>query len=152
MGFRARIEYDSTTMNDDLWHLRLLSIFHYVVAVITALLGCIPIFHLVFGIAIVSGTIPIEDPAYSAFAGWIIVSFAGIVMTAMWSYAVALRFAARFLHEHRRLPFCAGIAAVGCIFMPFGTVLGVVTIVVLLRRSVQQLFDEDGISMAASVS
>jgi|SRR5579872_6424702 len=136
-------------MNDDLRHLRLLSIFHYVVAVITALLGCILIFRLVAGIAILSGTIPIEDPDYDPFAAWIFVSSVGIVMTALWSYAVALRFAARFLHEHRRLPFCASVAAVGCIFMPFGTVLGLLTIIVLLRPSVQQLFDEDGSSMAA---
>jgi hypothetical protein len=32
------------------------------------------------------------------------------------------------------------MAAISCIFMPFGTVLGVFTIIVLLRPSVKELF------------
>ena len=44
-------------MNQDLEHLRLLSIFHYVVAGLAALFALIPVFHLVFGIAMVSGAL-----------------------------------------------------------------------------------------------
>ena len=32
------------------------------------------------------------------------------------------------------------MAAVECVFMPFGTVLGVFTIIVLMREPVKQLF------------
>ena len=37
-------------MNQDIEHLRLLSIFHYVVAGIGALVSCFPVFHLAFGL------------------------------------------------------------------------------------------------------
>jgi hypothetical protein len=36
--------------------------------------------------------------------------------------------------------FCLVIAAVECIFMPFGTVLGVFTIIVLQRPTVKAMF------------
>jgi hypothetical protein len=36
------------------------------------------------------------------------------------------------------------VAALSCAFMPFGTVLGVFTIVVLVRPSVKQLFESSG--------
>ena len=42
-------------LQTDREHLKLLSIFHYVVAGITALMGCIPIIHLTMGIFLVSG-------------------------------------------------------------------------------------------------
>jgi hypothetical protein len=38
------------------------------------------------------------------------------------------------------------MAAVACIFVPFGTVLGVLTIIVLTRPSVRALFDDDVVS------
>jgi len=36
--------------------------------------------------------------------------------------------------------FCLVMAGVECIFTPFGTVLGVLTIIVLVRPSVKELF------------
>ena len=37
--------------NEDVKQLELLSIFHYILAGITALFSCMPIFHLVIGLA-----------------------------------------------------------------------------------------------------
>ena len=48
-------------MNQDEEHLRLLSIFHYVVGGLTALFACIPIIHLVVGLAILFGAFPGND-------------------------------------------------------------------------------------------
>lgn len=36
--------------------------------------------------------------------------------------------------------YCLVMAGIECMFMPFGTVLGVFTIIVLMRESVQKLF------------
>jgi hypothetical protein len=36
--------------------------------------------------------------------------------------------------------FCLVMAGIQCIFMPFGTVLGVFTIIVLMRNSVKEAF------------
>ena len=48
--------------------------------------------------------------------------------------------AGRFLKQQRHDMFCLVIAGVTCMFAPFGTVLGVFTIVVLLPVFVKQRF------------
>ncbi len=40
-------------MNQDLDHLRLLAIFHYVVAGLAALVACFPLIHLVMGLVFI---------------------------------------------------------------------------------------------------
>jgi hypothetical protein len=48
--------------------------------------------------------------------------------------------AGRLLQRQRGYNFCVFVAAVSCIQMPLGTVLGVFTLIVLLRPSVKELF------------
>ena len=50
-------------MNQDEQHLRLLSIFHYVVGGMNALAACIPFIHLALGVALVSGAFP-DQPGH----------------------------------------------------------------------------------------
>jgi len=139
-------------MNDDLQHLKLISIFHYVVAGITALIGCFPIFHLAVGIALLSGKLPTppNDPVSVTLMGWMFTGIAAAMIATMWSFAIAVFCAGRFLQERRRYTFCIVVAGLECMMMPFGTVLGVFTIIVLLRPSVRQLFGEDGGSAVSS--
>ena len=130
-----------TSKAQDLEHLRLLSIFHYVVAALAALFACIPIFHLVFGIAMVAGwgEMPQDDPMAKA-VGAVFIVVAGLFILCGWAFAVCLVVAGRALARRRRYMFCLVMAGISCIFMPFGTVLGVFTIVVLTRESVRELF------------
>ena len=46
----------------------------------------------------------------------------------------------RCIARRRRYMFCLVMAGVECTFMPMGTVLGIFTIIVLIRESVKQLF------------
>lgn len=48
----------ASASTDDLQHLKLLSIFHYVLAGITGLFSLIPLIHLFMGLAIVTGGCP----------------------------------------------------------------------------------------------
>jgi hypothetical protein len=139
-------------MNDDLQHLKLLSIFHYIVAGMMGLIGCFPIIHLVLGIALLSGAIPNKgnSPVPDSAIGGIFVAFASAMIVTFWSLAVCLLLAASYLREHRRYMFCLVTAAVACMFMPFGTVLGVFTIVVLMRPTVKQLFTEGSIAVTSA--
>jgi hypothetical protein len=52
--------------------------------------------------------------------------------------------AGRFLARRKHHLFCLVVAGVECLFFPFGTVLGVFTIIVLMRPSVQQAFEANG--------
>jgi hypothetical protein len=47
--------------------------------------------------------------------------------------------------------FCLVMGGVECLFMPFGTVLGVFTIIVLMQEPVKQLFGVNPPVIAADV-
>jgi hypothetical protein len=81
-------------VDQDQEHLRLLSIFHYVVGAIGILVSCIPI-------------------------------------------------AGSKLSNRRGYTFCFVVACLECMFMPFGTILGILSIIVLSRPSVKELFDQN---------
>jgi hypothetical protein len=129
-------------MSDDEQHLRLLSIFHYVVAGILTLVGCLPFLHLAHGIAMVSDAFPGDGRGGEtlAFIGWMLVAVAALEILCAWTLAVCILAAGLKLVNRTGYLFCLIIAGIECIFMPLGTVLGVFTIVVLLRPGVKELF------------
>ena len=126
-------------MSQDSEHLKLLSIFHYVVAAMTALFACIPFIHFFMGLALATGAFPDTDPEAQPI-GIIIMVFDGLFILAGWALAVLIAYAGRSLQTRRRYTYCLVMAGVECIFMPVGTVLGVFTIIVLLRDTVKELF------------
>jgi len=129
-------------MNQELDHLRLLSIFHYVVGGMAALFACIPFIHFFLGLAMAAGWLENVDPVGQVFGIFFMV-FAGMAILTGWTFSICVISAGRFLASRRRYMFCLVMAAVECMFMPFGTVLGVLTIVVLNRPSVKRLFGID---------
>jgi hypothetical protein len=129
-------------MDQDVEQLRLLSIFHYVVGGIAALFACIPCIHLALGIALVSGAIvpgPRNEPP-PAFLGWLLIAIATVLILVGWSVALMILVSGRFLGRHSHYTYCFVVAAIECLFMPFGTVLGAFTIIVLVRPSAKSLF------------
>jgi hypothetical protein len=127
----------------DTEHLKLLSIFHYVVGGLIALVACFPIIHLIVGTTMVLGGFghSRSGEASPAVVGWVFIVMALVIIGLGWTLALCTVIAGRSLAQRRRYMFClivAGIMAVTC--MPFGTVLGVFTIIVLLRPSVKTAF------------
>jgi len=136
----VHLERGYVTQDED--HLRLLSIFHYVVAGLAAFLACFPIIHLVIGLAFILAPHTFEGKGERPppWFGWVFVIFASIIITLGWTFAAFIFATGRSLSRRRRYLFCLVMAGVECLFMPFGTVLGVFTIIVLMRESVKQLF------------
>jgi hypothetical protein len=127
--------------NQDAEHLRLLAIFHYVVAALTAFFACIPFIHLGIGVFMLLKPQAFKpNPPPEAFA-WLFVVIGALAILAGWTLAVLFLLAGRNLSCRRRYLFCQVVAGIGCIFMPFGTVLGVFTLIVLSRPSVRTLFE-----------
>jgi hypothetical protein len=131
-------------MNQDEEHLRLLSIFHYVCAGLAALFACFPILYLVMGMIMVFspqsfGSTKEQPPE---FMGVFLIILGGVLTLLGWSLAACIAFAGRCLVRRKRHTFCLVIAGIACLFMPFGTILGVFSIVVLMRPSVKALFDK----------
>jgi hypothetical protein len=134
-------------MNEDLQYLKLLSIFHYVVGGLTALFSFIPIIYVVIGILAVCipGSFEGEGEAMPAFIGWIFIIIGVVLIVLGWAFSACIIIAGRSLAKRIHYMFCVVMAAIECIFMPFGTVLGVFTIVVLTRPSVKEMFEQNAV-------
>ena len=121
--------------------LKLLETFHYVAAGITVLVGCFPFIHLAIGIGL--QLVPVEDhPAADIprIVGWILIVIATILILVFWVLAFVIFLSGRNLRRRQRYMFCMVVAGISCLLIPYGTVLGVFTIIVLMRPSVKQIF------------
>ena len=131
-------------MNPDREHLRLLAIFHYVVAGLAALFPFFPLLYTTVGAIFIfaarHGTAKPGEELPPEFLGWIFavvglfLFFLGIAM------AICILLAGRCLSRNKHYTFALVMACIECLFIPFGTILGVFTIVVLSRESVRELF------------
>jgi hypothetical protein len=129
----------------DAEHLKLLAIFHYVLAALTFIGGSFPIIHVITGWMMVSGRIPMAPASGGGpppeQIGWLFIAMGGVFILLFWTVAVMLFLAGRFLSARRNRTFCFVIACLSCAGFPLGTALGVFTILVLQRPSVRALFD-----------
>lgn len=127
-------------LSQDEEHLRLLSIFHYVLAAMIGLAACFPVIHLTVGIVLLLSTVGDGPEGINGFVGIFLVIMAGAFVLLGWGLAFCLFVAGRSLAARRRHLFCLIMAGVSCLLVPIGTVLGVFTIVVLMRPSVKEIF------------
>ena len=127
-------------MNQDQEHLNLLSIFHYIVAVFAALFSCFPLIHFFMGLGMATGFGDFGDEPELWWVGWFMMAFAGFFILAGWAFAICMGLAGKYLGERSHYQFCFVMACIACVFAPFGTVLGILTLVVLMRPSVKPLF------------
>jgi hypothetical protein len=134
-------------MNQDGEHLRLLSIFHYIVAALAALFSFFPLLYTTVGAificvarhAAAAGPKPGEE-APPEFIGWILAVVGSFLFVLGIAIAICILIAGRSLAKHTHYWFAFAMACIECLFIPFGTILGVFTIIVLSRESVKELF------------
>jgi len=130
--------------DQDEQHLRLLSIFYYVIGGLTALIACFPLIHLGLGLAMLfspeffSGK-PGEQPP-PAIVGGLFTCIGGFIFLAGQALAVSTIMAGRFLAQRKRYWFVFVVGCIQCALFPFGTALGVFTIITLSRETVKELF------------
>ena len=120
-------------------HLKLLSLFHYIVGGLTALFACFPFIHLAIGIAMLSGAMDGKEPV-PHFIGWIFIVIARVFILSGWIMAGLIITAGRKLQRRAARTFCLVVAGIECLLVPFGTVLGVFTLVVLMQDTAKALF------------
>lgn len=135
-------------MDEDLQYLKLLSIFHYIVGGIAALFSFFPVMYVVIGILALCapGSLESEGEAMPLVVGWLFIIIGTVCVLLGWVFAFCVILAGRYLARQVHYMFCMIIGAIECIFMPFGTVLGVFTIVVLARPSVKKRFEGVAVS------
>ena len=126
-------------------NLRLLSIFNYVLAGIIALFSCIPVVHIILGFVFILAPEKMceggscNDLPPQLF-GWIFVGIGAFVILVGWAFAVLVFLNGRFLASRTHLKFCIAVSAASCLFMPFGTVLGVFTLLTITKPEAEALF------------
>jgi hypothetical protein len=130
-------------MNPDKEHLLLLAIFHYIVAGLAALFSFFPLLYTTIGaifIFVARGTAKPGEELPPEFLGWIFAGLGSFLFLLGITMAVCILIAGRCLSRRRRYSFALVMACIECLFLPFGTILGVFTIIVLSRESVKTLF------------
>src|SRR6266487_5730150 len=131
-------------MNQDKEHLRLLAIFHYIVAGFAAFFSFFPLLYTTIGAIFIfvarHGTAKAGEELPPEFLGWIFAVLGSVLFLIGIAMAICILIAGRSLALRKRYSFAFVIACIECLFIPFGTILGVFTIVVLSRGSVKALF------------
>src|SRR4051812_22201360 len=122
--------------------LQLLSIFHYVVGGVMVLFWCFPLIHFVLGLAMTFWPDKLSPNGHAppAALGCVFMLIGGGLFLTGQAIAWCAIASGRFIAQRRRYLFVFIVACCECMFMPFGTVLGVFTIVLLSKEHVKALF------------
>jgi len=132
-------------MNQDAEHLRLLAIFHYIVSGLAALFSLFPLLYTTIGAIFISiarhDTPKPGEELPPEFLGWIFVGVGSFLFLVGIAMAICILIAGRCLSRHRYYSFALVMACIECLFVPFGTILGVFTIIALSRESAKGFFE-----------
>ena len=129
-------------MNNDEQHLKYLFMGHIASGCLLALISMFPVIHVVFGLSMLFGAFDSAggDAPPREF-GIMFAGIGGFLILMFLTWAI-LNFVAAFsIKGRKRRIFCLVVAGLNCTSMPFGTLLGVFTFIVLLRESVKEMFD-----------
>jgi hypothetical protein len=135
-------------MNQDAEHLRLLSIFYYIVGALAALFSFFPLLYTTVGAIFIfvarHGTPKAGGELPPEFIGWIFAVIGSLLFLLGIAVAICILIAGRSLAKRTSYWFAFVMACIECLFLPFGTILGVFTIIVLSHESVKALFPTAG--------
>jgi len=131
-------------VNEDDQHLRYLTIGHYICAAIWALFACFPLIHFSIGLIFLLHPPASQDGEQfpAQLFGLMFALIGGAAVLCGWAFAALIFVAGRSLAARKRHMFCIVVAALCCAFFPFGTALGVFTILVLTRPTVKAMFQQ----------
>src|SRR5579883_1716250 len=129
-------------MERDAEHLKLLSIFYYVRGGLCAFFSCFFLIYMVMGVVFTTAAVASHgNNAPPAALGLVFAVFGGIAVIFGWIWAALQLYAGRCLGQRKHRVYCLVIAGISCLFLPYGTLLGVFTFIVLQRPSAAQLFE-----------
>ncbi len=128
-------------------HLKLLSMGYNISAAVNGFYALFGFFYVFMGVML--GVMLKHAPEFAnnanqpppVFIGWIFAGF-GVAFIVFMSTLAALKLVvASRIKRRRSRTFCMVIAGITCLEIPYGTVLGVLTFVVLGRDTVMRLFE-----------
>lgn len=126
--------------------LLLSSIFHYIIGFLLLLVSCLPLLYVLIGsLMVIAGFYPpgkggAGETMPFFVVGGVFLTVGGILCTIGLILAICVLACARRLYKKRKYVYCLTIAAVECLFFPFGTIIGVLTIVLLANHDIKESF------------
>jgi hypothetical protein len=128
----------------DAGHLRALAICHYVWGGLIIALSSIFIIYIVMGIVFMSAGAPPARPGEPPpeFFGMIFVGIGTCGVLLGWAAGVLNILCGRGISTHRWRVLTLVMAGINCLSIPFGTLLGVFTFIILSRPSVKMMYDQ----------
>jgi hypothetical protein len=127
-------------------HLRLLAIGHYIAAALNVLMALLVFVYTTFLTVMFQG-FPNTSPQSGLSENFNPVIFFGLFGTlsaiAMLLGAVGEFLTARYLTQRVNHTFCIIVSALDCLGVPFGTLLGIATLIALERPSVKAMFAQN---------
>jgi hypothetical protein len=124
-------------------HLKLLSIFHYVSGGITAFSGLFPLIYVFMGALFMAMPFShsADDDLVLRSMGSILLVFGVLFSSVFMVFAAMKIYSGYCIAKRKNRVFCLLVAGISLIGFPFSTILGVFSLIVLLRDSVRDLFD-----------
>lgn len=123
-------------------HLRLLKLGYYILAGIGAFTALFSLLFIGMGVLFASGAVPVKEGSSDdpRLVGLIFLGMGVAFLLLCLAGTLLVYYTGRSLAEHRRWTFCIVVAVLCCLQFPWGTVIGVCTIIVLNRPGVKSSF------------
>lgn len=134
-------------------HLRMLPIFYWVLGAMDILFSLYGLLYVAYGVFFLM--VPFDSAASSAeefpaFIGWFMFAMGAAFIVGFGVLATLKILAGFWIRRRRHRTACLVIAGISCLTIPFGTIVGVFTFLVLARPSVAALFAATGKPAEAS--
>lgn len=124
-------------------HLRILALLFRIEAALHVVLGLLSLCLGLFGLTLaLSGLAASAGGGVIYWMGWGLSLLGGLAFLATWVQAALDFSVSKALTARHSRKFCLVVAVSECLFVPFGTLLAISTLVVLTRPSVLPLFDD----------
>jgi hypothetical protein len=130
-------------LKEDLEQLKLLGVFHYVVGGLSALFSCMFLIHLSIGLFVLLRPESMSGPEGDLppeFIGYLFTFVGGLFFLLGIAFSGSVIYSGILLRKQKKYLFSFVMGCIECIFLPFGTVLGIFTIIVLSKESVKRIY------------
>lgn len=127
-------------------NLRLLSIFYFIYGPLLLCCGSVPLIYVLVGFGMMISPPPIEQggdslpPGFHLMLGGMVSGISGLFVLLSWVVGGLAIYTGLNLQHPRKHKLCMICAALLCIYVPLGTILGVVTLICLTKSEVKELF------------
>ena len=125
---------------DDVSHLDTLGVLYYVWGGLTLVCGSFPLIHVAVGLALLAGGLAGGGGPEAAMGGFF-AGAGGCVVAVAWLAGGLSLWAGACLRGRRRRVLVIVAAAVSCLSVPLGLILGIFTFLVLNRPQVRAAFE-----------